>query len=873
MAASLGNPQSPTAAAATATAAPALALSGTSLRWALGLFCSFIGALLLVAPHQFAAPIYQPLRSFGVVWAVAALAAGGGLLSAAALRTRRIVRLLSHGLASLVLLALAASLAAAGAWAGLIVYAVLAGALLTPAGLRGRPPRGAAGDLLALSMGLVLALIGALLALLPGLFREPWSGFGSAQRPLGLALLGAGLPICYVQLRSVPRRLLWAAHLAAGAGLVSLGVLAAAPPAAWTGIALFWGVGGAVTLLPWLREWWGGIDTSALRTRLALALATATCVSLVLAVAVSTTQAERLATAQASETLGVEARSVAQNVRDYVELNGSRATTMAALAAQLPLRPPDVELQRQLMDKSRPGYGDVTGMLLLGPDGRVVASDGGALPDPATLADVARATAARAGVAVQLALDRASRHRLLLVAAPVLGRDGSPAATAVMEFDSRSLERRIAREGSIVSLGDGYGNLLARASGLAADVSRLPAGWDRRARAGSLPAVAPGQGRPAAVAPGQGRLAAFETVPDFGWTIAIERPVASALSGVDRGRDLAFATLLLVLPLAVAGGILVARRITRPLGTLADAVGELAAGNPWAPLERSRITEVERLSAAFRAMRDRLAQRTAESERLAAELRARAEALAESDRRKDEFLAMLAHELRNPLGAVSTAAYILGQSRGLEPPVARSVAVIQRQSQHLARLVDDLLDVSRITRGKVELRREPLDLVEVVKQAVETTRPLVEARRHRLEVSLPGEPLPLVADPTRIEQVLANLIRNAVKFTAPGGFIQVDAAARDGYGVVRVRDSGAGIPGDLLPRVFDLFIQGQQGLDRSAGGLGIGLTLVRSLVEMHGGRVEARSDGPGTGSEFIIWLPLDPAASPRLTAAVRVERA
>jgi len=182
---------------------------------------------------------------------------------------------------------------------------------------------------------------------------------------------------------------------------------------------------------------------------------------------------------------------------------------------------------------------------------------------------------------------------------------------------------------------------------------------------------------------------------------------------LDRGRDLAFATLLLVLPLAVAGGILVARLITRPLGTLADAVGELTAGNPWAPLESSRITEVERLSAAFREMRDRLAQRTAESERLAAELRARAEALAESDRRKDEFLAMLAHELRNPLGAVSTAAYVLGRMESLAPPVARSVAIIQRQSQHLARLVDDLLDVSRITRGKVELRsRKDLDWTE-----------------------------------------------------------------------------------------------------------------------------------------------------------------
>jgi len=311
----------------------------------------------------------------------------------------------------------------------------------------------------------------------------------------------------------------------------------------------------------------------------------------------------------------------------------------------------------------------------------------------------------------------------------------------------------------------------------------------------------------------------------------------------------------------------VARLITRPLGSLADAVGELTAGNPWAPLDRSRITEVERLSAAFREMSDRLARRTAESERLAGELRARAEALAESDHRKDEFLAMLAHELRNPLGAVSTAAYILGQTRDLEPPMARSVAIIQRQAQHLARLVDDLLDVSRITRGKVELRRVPLDLGEVVQHAVETTRPLVEARRHRLVVSLPDEPLPLVADPTRIEQVLANLIRNAVKFTEPGGLLEVAVAERDGHAEVRVRDSGAGISAELLPRVFDLFIQGQQGLDRSSGGLGIGLTLVRSLVEMHGGRVRAHSDGPGRGSEFTIWLPLAPEAAPAGVAA------
>jgi signal transduction histidine kinase len=180
-------------------------------------------------------------------------------------------------------------------------------------------------------------------------------------------------------------------------------------------------------------------------------------------------------------------------------------------------------------------------------------------------------------------------------------------------------------------------------------------------------------------------------------------------------------------------------------------------------------------------------------------------------------------------------------------------------------MVDDLLDVSRITRGKVELRRAPLDLGEVVRHAVETARPLAEAKQQRLEAEPAAEPLPLDGDATRLEQVLSNLLRNAVKFTAPGGLIEV-SARRDGNAeaVVLVRDDGAGIAPDLLPRVFDLFAQGEQPLDRSGAGLGIGLTLVRSLVEMHGGRVEARSDGRGKGSEFEVRLPLARASMPGL---------
>jgi signal transduction histidine kinase len=253
---------------------------------------------------------------------------------------------------------------------------------------------------------------------------------------------------------------------------------------------------------------------------------------------------------------------------------------------------------------------------------------------------------------------------------------------------------------------------------------------------------------------------------------------------------------------------------------------------------------------------DRLAARLADTEEAMRELQRRADELAAAERRKDQFLAMLAHELRNPLGAIANASYVLEQAGPSGPPMDRAVPVIQRQIQHLVRLVDDLLDVSRITRGKIELRKQDLDLRDAVRGAVEMTRPVIEAKEHHLTVRLPPDPLPLHADVTRLEQALGNLVRNAAKYTEPGGHIEVDAWEEDGEAVVRVKDDGIGIAPDLLPRIFDLFIQGEQSLDRSGGGLGIGLTLVRRLIEMHGGRVAAKSEGPGQGSEFVVRLPL-----------------
>jgi len=232
------------------------------------------------------------------------------------------------------------------------------------------------------------------------------------------------------------------------------------------------------------------------------------------------------------------------------------------------------------------------------------------------------------------------------------------------------------------------------------------------------------------------------------------------------------------------------------------------------------------------------------------------QALQEVNQRKDEFLAMLAHELRNPLAPIRNAAQILRLHGKGNANLEWARSVIERQSRHLTRLVDDLLDVSRIVRGQISLEKEPIDLSDVVRHALETSRPLVRERKHQLTVTLPGEPLPLDGDLTRLSQVIANLLINAAKYTPEGGHIWLQAGRDDGEVTLRVRDTGMGISPGLLPSIFDLFTQGARTLDRSQGGLGIGLTLVKKIVEMHGGRVEARSAGAGEGSEFIVRLPL-----------------
>ena len=252
------------------------------------------------------------------------------------------------------------------------------------------------------------------------------------------------------------------------------------------------------------------------------------------------------------------------------------------------------------------------------------------------------------------------------------------------------------------------------------------------------------------------------------------------------------------------------------------------------------------------------------------ELHRKASALEEADQRKDEFLAMLAHELRNPLAPIRSSLEIM-KLRGTEDPMLRKCRdVIERQTHQLTRLVDDLLEVSRIRTGKIQLRTERVGLAVAVSRGIETSRPVIDAKHHRLTVTVPDAPIWVPADLTRVAQVVGNLVNNAAKYSEDGSEIVVRVWQEDLVGVISVRDSGIGIPREMLATVFDLFTQVRGSIDRSQGGLGIGLALVKQLVVMHGGEVEARSEGPGHGSEFIVRLPLwtDEHAAAASTVAV-----
>jgi signal transduction histidine kinase len=240
------------------------------------------------------------------------------------------------------------------------------------------------------------------------------------------------------------------------------------------------------------------------------------------------------------------------------------------------------------------------------------------------------------------------------------------------------------------------------------------------------------------------------------------------------------------------------------------------------------------------------------------------EALLEADRRKDDFLALLGHELRNPLSSILAGVRILQVKGPPDPALAKAREIIVRQALQLTRLVDDLLDVGRITAGKLGLEKRRVELGAILTQAIESCTPLIEKHGHRLAVSRPEKPIWLEADPVRLVQTVCNLLNNAAKYMHDGGSILLEASETRDSANISVRDEGFGIPPEMLGRIFQRFVQVETTHERAEGGLGIGLSLVKSLVEMHGGSVEARSEGAGKGSEFVVRLPLEAAEEARI---------
>lgn len=350
-----------------------------------------------------------------------------------------------------------------------------------------------------------------------------------------------------------------------------------------------------------------------------------------------------------------------------------------------------------------------------------------------------------------------------------------------------------------------------------------------------------------------------------GWTITVGVPVAEYEKAAVQARTLTVFGFLFAIACAMGGALFLIRRLVQGTRRIARAAEMLVEGQA-PPAARLEIADFQEVHARLAGVAERLAAADAERRahlEFAQQARERAEA---ENRAKDEFLAMLGHELRNPMAPISMAAHMLSMPNLDQAKLRHASQVIGRQVEHMNRLVNDLLDVSRVTRGLISLERKPLQIQSIIASALEQASSIVEAGRHDLVVETGTEPLWISGDAIRLVQVLTNLLANAVKYSPPATRIVVRAACEDDTLVLSVADHGSGIEPDLLPRIFELFSQGARRPDRAAGGLGLGLALVRKIVELHGGTVTAYSDGVGKGSCFTIRLPMCDA--PQETATV-----
>jgi signal transduction histidine kinase/CheY-like chemotaxis protein len=538
-------------------------------------------------------------------------------------------------------------------------------------------------------------------------------------------------------------------------------------------------------------------------------------------------------------------RAVAVMSAVDAELRGS-LTTLGALAASVHLRTGDLRAFRAdaiRILESNPAWLNVSLAL---PDGQRVADT--VLPPDKPLPPVG---------------ERETFDLVLVTGKPVIGNITTGAAvpipsvpirlpvlqdwtikyviTAVVRLDSFTDVLRAQRlpEGWVAWIADRNGKIIARLppvppgqplpERLRAVITRAPQGWVR--------------GR---TVEGHATYTPYVTSPFSSWVLGIAMPADSVDAAAWRTLWAIAALVLLALGGAVGLALVLGRRIARPIASLASATEAMGRGERVELPRHAPIAEIDSLAAALTEAAQAMRERQALVEREKAALQA-------TDRAKDEFLAMLSHELRNPLAALTAAAHVLKLSEPGRDAAIKARAVVERQTKHMARLVGDLLDISRVAMGKVALERARVNLAEVISRVMNTWRASGRLERHR--VSLEAAPAWVDADRARIEQIFSNLLDNAVKFTPAGKRIAVSVRPEGESAVLRVADEGEGVAAGSTERIFDLFVQGERGLDRGAGGLGVGLALVKRLTEMHSGTVTATSPGPGQGATFTVTLP------------------
>ncbi|MGZ5199065.1 MAG: hybrid sensor histidine kinase/response regulator [Telluria sp.] len=599
---------------------------------------------------------------------------------------------------------------------------------------------------------------------------------------------------------------------------------------------------------------------NSLRSRLMLLVALAIAPIAVMTVVGGIREREQAVRAS-EENLRRLTRMAAANEAQSVE---SARQILVDLASVPDLLGPSARCNALLADvlERNEGY---TNFGLVQPSGEVTCS---AVPMPHTVnlgdrAHFKRAVAERRFIAGDYVFGRVIRKHTINLTYPVIQHDGQVAGVVFAAMDLADLDTFVndinLPDGSVLTTIDARGQIISRRPDPERWLGKtVPAAMlEGIAHAGERSFVTRGED-------GVERLHAFARVgvPQLtDYTVTIGIPVDAITSQARHDQmmsllALACTTMLALLAAWLAGDILIVQRVRK----LMDTARSIAAGKLEA---RSGIEygreEIGHLARALDDMAETLQKK--ETARSLAERELRA-----ADQRKDEFLAMLAHELRNPLAPISTGAHLLKLLHSDNAQITQTCAIIARQVEHMTSLVDDLLDVSRVTRGLVSLTTQPLDLKKVVDDAAEQIRPLVNARRHRVVLDLPQEVAMVKGDHKRLVQVVANLLGNATKYTPDGGHIQLRLVRDYDQYMLTVSDDGIGMEPGLVERVFDLFTQAERTPDRSQGGLGLGLALVKSLVELHSGQVGAYSAGPGKGSTFTVHLPRlveDPPASPR----------